>query len=1712
MLKYRLTDEFSRKINNPGSNIYFTLCQCWYSDGPCQDIHDPAFTNMVELEVSDYYWYPETNTLDVLLDFRNNNDLNKKFLQDKVSIVKLFYRELGQDNSSEALTIYVDGIKPLHINSYGLNQFSIILPRTINILGTSDNILEADKELVGTSFYRVQQDTLVNRESFVHHVRAERSKFNKYPQYLDKSGRMITESDRYYKHYRSITIKDDSLSGYRDDKTGNYTYYLISNEVTPDISGSAVYDLYLYSDGKYVLIEEDIRENLGLGVSFIKTIGTVKTEVSSSDIKSPIDISGLASGDTITVSPKRVVKDELNNSKFFVLGDPGTETKINSIQYVKFNDVKFEFNSKYTINYNSVSYPIFILDDKIDTLYQGANITVRSPRQIPDSEVELLVEGSNSTKLLWSKFFQYKFIQPDSPEGNYYKYSISIVPRQQNKDPKNYNPCLEKEINGEITKVPSLIRCSVKFGLLKMDFFVIQRPAPTPLKIFSHRSLDLASGNLSSPEKVEEVGPNHYKLVISAKSGKKKSVFTITDALGDPKYGRWSIRNASLLEGLYVGGSGNIVHSYPEESPDSRGSIITTICHKDTEEQIGYFTLRREKTDKTEPLGWEDSIYCGPQNDVRIDLYVAPDTEKDFIIRSSTPYFHTDGARIYLFRESESTWFDVVTKKTENLSVSNPASSVVNVSDPSEREPEGEYKVYRIELEPKVKNTGDTWIGSADGSSTLVPMAVTCGDRTETFYCVVSPKLSPIELYTDGELIYQPHSTRNSNDIVPDYEFGSEAELVDNLYRLRAGNIVNINGSLYKIKAKNYTKLSGNSLSLYDGKVGSEKYKLYRNVYPVGPAGKFGSWVINGTVDQNINVSKKSGKLNQKKDILSGSESVVGLVIGTELSPTSNTLFDPIKFSRYKAESEPEDFKLDWEFKAYSSGDQNLQLKFDPLDTGKIEVATDFFDFGAPTSEFPVDYVGLYRMMIKSEVSSTIFVINDDPRVRFGLFNELTNSRYQGKNKVTVDPSLYGAGGIPVYFYFDGETGDSDITEDIKKKFSTKIVIQHSNDSSVIKELELVRYYKVLGKGKNGLPEVVSDFPEINDIPKYTVVSPNCKVVNSKYKRDIFMSGDSIRIFLDSRLDFRVLINKVGNTKPPTVVVENTFDINCYHIKRGLMSSYAVIEQSGVVSNLPASPTGSLDLSYCNKLGEGFGLNFLIYHIPNLRTDITLCAHQDYGDVTGDLITLLYPSDVNEVGSVQSFSIVPKKKQVPVSGGVVVSIKKVKDFITIEKSSAGGMRFDATCPKCSNESKSRILLNTAFVTVSVNPENFIKSERGKLRLPSSNDGYSSDELQKIAPKKKMFVLFIQEGRPDVEIPGQVDKDTVMTVFGSYDNIPADGDERNYLFIDNLAFDSESELLGVNYDITSIGGTYLRDKSLLVSESRFSEAWENAYDPKNRLSRHIAIPDTINQNKKDSNKLIRTGIYHSSSNGKYYSQKEISVRFRSLAYKIANSNDFTTQYYYSSGIIINDITDLRNEDDGLKELLTGFSRGTDSNFRVEIVRSGQKKVVGTSYDVLPEGIVQDGHDRVLFLSYSSDTASNLGGSSMMFGSGTDLVDFTGDLVPDLGNSILIKSSYAKRVCALSIKLESLIKYLEGTVEAGAVKVEVPEVSEYTPEAARIIETRTSWKTLADVIQAKKDSPSTFGNFKIEARSVLQQHNAVFRFLDSSGNTSYFSIFK
>jgi hypothetical protein len=1525
-----------------------------------------------------------------------------------------------------------------------------------------------------------------------------RSDLNKYPQYLDKRGRFIVEADRYYKHYKSIEVKDELLSGYLDTKNNTYIYYIVNSTITPNISGTATYDLYYYSNGGYTLIQKDLKESLDSETSFIENIekssSIVTKERSLLEINSnSINLSSFTSGDSITFSPKKAVKDEINNGGYYyVIGDINTGTTINKIQYIKFEDIKLIHNAVSNVRLDSITYPIFILDSTVNS--NCAEIKVKTPNKLLDSEISLNIDGSTSTEILWSKFFQAEFIKPETPENNYYNYSITIKPKVNNEDIKNYNPFYEKTVDGVTKKYSTLIKCCVKFGNLKMNFFVVQRPASTPLKILYSRNVDVVSGNLSSPISPNLVSNNKYKLTLPAVVGKKKMVFTVSDALNNPNYNRWAIKSSSLAEGLYINNEGYIIHSYTEEGPSSRGSICTSIYPHNRknsllkEEKIGTFVLERKKTNQDSIDTWEDLLYCNESNEVTVEVYLDKDPNiyaSQLFIRSNTPYYYqnmvgnvAENIRLYLFQSDSTTpqEFEILSKKTdkkliERLSVQTPDKSVVILSEFTELEDEiingTTYEVCKLEMIPSIVNTNNYCIGSSDGSEEILPIELkyvakepTTSDSndgeilTETFCCVIGPKVEQLDLYTDGKLSYVPNNVGNS-EVNLDYSFSSETELENNINYLRAGDIVNVQDKIYQIKADNYIKLPGDNitsyLSLYDGKPGSDKFKHRRNVYLIEPSGNFNCWVINSILDLDLKTSGRSGKLYTINDI-QGNKELEPLVISSDQIPYTAMNFEPIRFSRYYNTTTPiEDFRLDWKFKAYENNllaDRVLKLRYDTANSEDIQVASDFYDYGQDNNEFPIDYVGLYRMMIRTNSPCIISVDNSDPEVKFGLFSELTNSRFEQNDKTTVDPGLYGVDGIPIYFYFDGETEGSSITRESKKRFSTKITIQLLQNANVVKELNLVRYYKVLAKNSSGQLSISSDFPEIQEKPSFEVISTNGKLINDEFKKDIFFY-DSLKMFLNSRLDLRIERNMYDDQSNLKIDIENNLDINYYQHNRGLISTYISISQPSSFISFPLRPTASLNIGYCNKLGEKYNDNYLLYHLINLKTNYTLSTDNSSFSHQNDSTELSLRFPYNLSSNSERFYILSRSnsdyKYFSKMAGILIDFEKNSDntcLIDFNKISSTDYEvlYSASISGVGiNTDNTFRRLGTANIILRPDPDNFIRDEKDKPRLTTDNDGYSVADIEKFMPSAIFYLNIYQDKKSNSDDPDNPSGDDGTLAFdfaGDQSVISANGETRTINLISREECSLDNSVISHYYSIGRIGGTYRSPRYIPVrpgeggsneggvenpvsfsdhehhdyepehtvgddADTNIEYVMENSYDGYNKVV-HIAVPSIINGTTVDSNTNYPSGRILCSDN-KYRWKLSIGIRFRSLVYRMSLSSDNAMIYPYTTGINIEDLNNIRNylpmntiarigelfENDGVVSTVT-----ESSNFTLDIYRDSIKSVL-TSYNFSPlfNGFRQRGYARGIIFGYTGDTTvSGINNNYFIVGQGNDVVNF------------------------------------------------------------------------------------------------------------------------
>ena len=1125
---------FLRKLTTLGNNLSLINYRVVESKGQVGDsISENTFVKPSEFEYRSELiplpsiWNKESHTLDITIDLSEDN--YKKIYgvggaegdstRTSFSLV-VYYIETGI--TTEVLPAFKlipstsdDKYSRLGLLLDGKNHYSVEFPeKTVaNITTTSLDeeveFLESEDYISGVNVYKgfTSSGSPVTRESGLRYLRELVSSDSNEAVYISKQGKKISESTRYIKVYKSISIKAGNLEG-SPDKYGNYSYFLSGSSNTIKIVGSVIYDYYEVSEGNYYLLDKDMSEELSSDVTLEMLDGgdeVFKIDQAKKTVSYNIKDELQEISDTY-IYAKKVFIDELGSEGFKEV------TVRNTIRFIKYAGWKTFANTPFTEQYTDklgkkVRYPIFVLGHTSGSL---GTYELTVSKKVDISRIDFKVEEGREAE--FSSNFDYVFKLGDQVP-NKYKYIVYITAKYHNGKPDT--------IPGGLNP----ILCSLNLGTISIHFFVIQR--------FSSDAFGLS---LATPT-FEPIIRNNRILVDSSKGvlsiegallpledrvGPKSTKFYVTDKLKNSDYSKWGWgKEEQLLPDIYKseGETRDLVFEYDPAKVKSLVGVVTGrqvnfLKYEYSRDYLGYFTITRRPTNhKYSDLDWRDFVYCNG-SDVKCHLYISLN-KSDYLDKikflASTPYSH-QGARLFVFNGgkkkdvngdysevdnpqnldvnvpirsldpsynpqlADKLWArEVVVRDSENVIVS---SKVSKINDGRFGFVYGEYyrpQIFRVELTPKRINKTKKWWGSLDATNNqeILPISVVARDKTnnkdlaeEIIYCVEGGQYQKIRLFTDNKIEAETITSPTPEQRQVAREMSSTVfNMALKKGYIPAGDIIKVGGSGYKkVIARDYREL--NSIEfLNDGEPELVDFRFSRNIYVSGESyNDFKYWVITSDNTEDIEVSSKIGELcgiptktGDHYQFNEGDLKSTLRVTSNHKVGFSEIQHNPLEFNRLNRPTLStileEDFRLDWQYNMYRLGGSStsLGMVLKGIDVGSLKVSTEFED---KASELSVNYVGLYKLNIKSEYKCNI-VLSSTKYIRF--FDEGSDNILPDTVRIKeIDSSSYV---VPVYFAF---LGDSDYTDHYIQ--DTTITISQIEGSNIKKVLKVHRYTNELSK------------------------------------------------------------------------------------------------------------------------------------------------------------------------------------------------------------------------------------------------------------------------------------------------------------------------------------------------------------------------------------------------------------------------------------------------------------------------------------------------------------------------------------------------------------------------------------------------------------------------------------------------------------------------
>lgn len=1117
---------FLSKLVNPGYNLDISHFRVVESKGQInRDVSEKSFTPPAEFEYRGELmklasiWNYETLTLDMTVDL-SSEEYQKIYgvggaegptTSTSYSIV-VYYSELGHSTDFRPAFKIIPEVSGkytrLGLLLDGKNHYSIEFPPktvaniTVHSLDQEVEFLESTNYVGGHNIYNdgISEHGPVTRDSGLMYLREMASADSDEATYISKQGKKISESTRYIKVYKSISIKAANLEGH-PDKFGNYSYFLVGAKNTIKIVGTVTYDYYEVSEGNHYLLEtdltedltEDIRLNISYGGDFHNFVINQKDRTISYNLDS--DLSEIS--DTYVYAVKRYF-DELGDGHFKEV------TTRNTIRLVKYAGWRTFANTPFTEEdtANKTTHPLFVLGHESGSI---GTYELSVSKKADLSKISLKIHDNRAEEFFQK--FEYRLVYDKEVKGGF-RYLVTITTKSSNLTtdtiPEGANPIL----------------CSVNLGSTTIPFFVIQRYNPEKNKLI----LKTLEFQTLSPARLymdvnEGPGYEGVPLPIENKVGVKFNRFFVSSSINIPHYNTWEWGSESqLLSGVYKGSGAkkDIVFEYDPTKEDLLASITTNRPitpnkkYDNGRNYLGHVILVRRPDDhKYSDTNWRDSIYCsGSEVKGLVFLQFNLDEYKNNpVFLSETPFSYQD-KKLFLFSGGknknaggeftevdnpqylisksafEHSAFGGSPNSIYNLEVSSSEKQLVTVNTTKENFEEDisstivgwkVREVFKSALTPKQINKTTSWWGSLDtgNSKNLQPITVKLNNSNkgvvvgeETIYCIEGGQYQKLRLFTDNEISASKLSNPTTEQI------GSSIKLTSEVYKLAlskgylpSGAVIEVAGTYWLIKAKNYREIITTEY-LNDGELSLANFEFRRNIYIAGEAYEdFKYWAITSdTID--VDISNRIGELCRVPSKSGGSymfqEGDIKSTLVISVNGNRAGTISPLEINRVNNASTlgslSTDIRFSWMYEMYrdkGNNSANLTVSLKEADTGAIKLSTDFED---KATEFPVNYIGLYKLNIQSENKCNV-MLSSTKHIRF--FDEDTDKLQPDTVKIKeVAGSSFV---VPIYIAFIGDSSyeDRDLPD-------TVITISQVEGGTERRNLKVHRYLTELSKSSGG--------------------------------------------------------------------------------------------------------------------------------------------------------------------------------------------------------------------------------------------------------------------------------------------------------------------------------------------------------------------------------------------------------------------------------------------------------------------------------------------------------------------------------------------------------------------------------------------------------------------------------------------------------------------
>ena len=973
----KFSDKFKKEIQELGNAVLLNEATLYGPNFPYEETY-------IEFQS---LWNEETKTLNMTLDL---SEFEPEVLEE-VTIIQVYYSDLNGERLGEAFQLkspddmllchkkrdpanYND---PVTYLTRDLNHITVYFPSTtvadIKTLLSDDNtkFLEKYAGMQGVNTFlakegRYEETDYLTKDSYKAYIRDRISLTNSIPLYIDKNGEKVT-SISTYKHYKKIEIRSEGDTP--QGTSGSKTKYTINNGGTAIIIGTVFYDLYTVSNGIYTLEKENLREDLStttlvqLDSTTGEPLGNTTSSVEINSFQKTITFNSDQTTETNDFACLLMFTPEITDPDLGTVAGNSFTIKSNIVEYVTYLRWNVEYGS--SLYDNGIVVLVFdstrgsgLWNYESDEEGRKTCISVFSESNInPQTDIIITPEDEE-------RFYNYfEIIFPT--EGVFetlnkrWRYDIEIVTIQDNLNDKWWYP-LGPDGKGSMILSKIQVNSGTKNAEADIRFYCVQRPT-YPLVIAGGEDIS----SLSFPT---NLGPKEIRFYL--------------DRPVD-NYTSWEVDMTGLDSDLLITSPSNNLVDYSSGTVVSPTSAITAItavspAYSSTVNLGNIIFRRRDKDGSADFSYWKDLIYCHPINDISINFSIERlDYESESVVvdpqrinypdtpEVPTKYYYPVGdeyKRLYIFNPQETKSFILNTTLTSELAVNMNSefrsifeqfftTSVTRLDNGS----------YRVEITSKPRNPEYDWSSWWPKTSESTPIELYVGN--ETFYCVVKPNLPDLKFYIKEDDSYR---------VVTEVEMNSEKNQIEGPNNTIAHRqIVYVTSDMLSSEFPGWTVFSKDSEI---------------EISSVDPSNNSGSSMSGFILDGNIDNWPSSGQqytmittttLPYGVSPVKFDDLVVRRTAGSSLVDTVGGLFS------------------DWRNQLV---DSNFSLGLSLAPTGKSDKID--VQYLTPTGNrvdyiegYPLelDYIGLYRIYVKSEVGFRVSLPSSNKRDGFYFFDQSGN-------------------------------------------------------------------------------------------------------------------------------------------------------------------------------------------------------------------------------------------------------------------------------------------------------------------------------------------------------------------------------------------------------------------------------------------------------------------------------------------------------------------------------------------------------------------------------------------------------------------------------------------------------------------------------------------------------------------------------------------------